>query len=221
MRRAVGVCQHARVPLPPLPSWDHNAWYHPLLLRRLPERCERVLDVGCGTGALARTIAARGVRVDAVDRSPVMIERARTASAGGGGVTYHLSDVLTDPLPGAGYDAIVSMSTLHHLPLPEVLPRLAAALRPGGVLAAVALPALDLRREWHREIATLAAENVLAAAFALTGRHRHDDDHDDMPMTDPTLTTAQVRDQAAAALPGARVRRLTFWRYELLWRRPA
>jgi hypothetical protein len=34
------------------------------------------------------------------------------------------------------------------------------------------------------------------------------------------LTTHQVRRQASALLPGAQVRRLLFWRYLLLWRKP-
>lgn len=206
------------MPLPSVPAWDHNAWYHALILRRLPAGSARVLEIGCGAGALARTIAARGATVDAVDRSPVMVARARATPAPG--VAVHLADVLRDPLPGDGYDAVVSLSTLHHLPLPDVLPRLGAALRPGGVLVAVALPARDLRAEWHRELAAVPAEVALAAAFAVTGRYRHGDDAPDMPMAEPTLTTAQVREAAQRALPGARVRRLTFWRYELLWRRP-
>ena len=42
-----------------------------------------------------------------------------------------------------------------------------------------------------------------------------------MPVFDPPLTTRQVRQHAAVTLPGARVRRLIFWRYLLLWKRPA
>jgi hypothetical protein len=37
---------------------------------------------------------------------------------------------------------------------------------------------------------------------------------------DPPLTTRQVRQHAAATLPGTRVRRLVFWRYLLTWQRP-
>ena len=45
--------------------------------------------------------------------------------------------------------------------------------------------------------------------------------HETMPkVLDPPLTTRQVRQHAAAALPGARVRRLVFWRYLLIWQRP-
>jgi hypothetical protein len=44
--------------------------------------------------------------------------------------------------------------------------------------------------------------------------------HDSMPVLDGELTTRQVRQQASAVLPGVRVRRLVFWRYLLLWRKP-
>jgi len=34
-------------------AWDHNSYYHERLLRALPARCGRVLDVGCGAGRFA------------------------------------------------------------------------------------------------------------------------------------------------------------------------
>jgi hypothetical protein len=37
---------------------------------------------------------------------------------------------------------------------------------------------------------------------------------------DPPLTTREVRQHATTTLPGAQVRRLIFWRYLLLWKRP-
>lgn len=80
---------------------------------------------------------------------------------------------------------------------------LAAALRPGGVLAAVALPRVDLRRELPVEM--VAKDPV----------------HESMPkVMDPSLTTREVARQAAAVLPGVRVRRLLFWRYFLIWQKP-
>jgi ubiquinone/menaquinone biosynthesis C-methylase UbiE len=58
-------------------EWDHNAYYRRLLLRHLPRPCNRVLDVGCDAGAFAVELAKRAERVDALDRSPVMVEEAR------------------------------------------------------------------------------------------------------------------------------------------------
>ena len=206
-------------------DWDHNAYYHRLLVRHLPQPCHRVLDVGCGAGAFAAELARRADHVDALDRSLAMIEEARRVAPPN--VTCILADVRQDPLPDARYDAIVSVSALHHASLEEVLPRLAGALRPGGVLAAAALPRVDLPQELPTEVAAAIGHRVLGAAFAVlraSGRGRwyaKDHDHMTMPVVlDPCLTTRQVRQQASALLPGAQVRRLVFWRYFLLWHKP-
>jgi hypothetical protein len=50
----------------------------------------------------------------------------------------------------------------------------------------------------------------------------NDPDRASMPVVmDPPLTARQVADVAAVVLPGVRVRRLVFWRYLLLWQKPA
>ncbi len=206
-------------------DWDHNAYYHRFLLRHLPRPCHRVLDVGCGAGAFAAELASHAGHVDALDRSPAMIEIAGRVTPRN--VTCILADVLDEPLPDEGYDAIVSINALHHVPLEDVLPRLAAAMRPGGVLAAAALPRLDLLRELPAELAATVGHRLFGVAFATlraAGRgswYGKQPSHRIMPVVlDPPLTTRQVRRQASAILPGARVRRLVFWHYFLLWQKP-
>ncbi|HEX6934621.1 MAG TPA: class I SAM-dependent methyltransferase [Streptosporangiaceae bacterium] len=208
------------------PDWDHNGFYHRLLLRHLPRGCERVLDVGCGAGAFAAKLAGRAGHVDALDRSPAMIEAAERVAPGN--VTCILGDVMADPLPAEHYDAIMSVTALHHMPLDDALRRLSAALRPGGVLAAIALPRVDLPRELPVELLAATGHRMYGAAFAAlraSGRgdwYQLEPSHEAMPkVLDPPLTTRQVRQRATAALPGAQVRRLIFWRYFLLWQRPA
>ena len=57
-------------------DWNHNAYYHRLLLGQLAQRCHRVLDVSCGAGSFAARLAGRVEQVDAIDRSAAMIEMA-------------------------------------------------------------------------------------------------------------------------------------------------
>ncbi|WP_243659295.1 class I SAM-dependent methyltransferase [Tamaricihabitans halophyticus] len=207
-------------------DWDHNAYYQGLLLRQLPQTCEKVLDIGCGAGQFATRLSQRADRVHAVDRCAEMVEQATQRTPGN--VTCVRGDPLTDPLPGRDYDAIFSISALHHMPMRDALPVLAAALRPGGVLAAVALPRKDLRRELPFEVAAALGHRLFGAVF-LAMRSRGNGDwfakdstHSTMPMVlDPPLTTREVASQAAAVLPGVRVRRLVFWRYLLIWRKPS
>jgi SAM-dependent methyltransferase len=208
---------------PTLQDWDHNAYYHRLLLGQLPQHCDRVLDVGCGAGSFATRLAHRVAHVDAVDRSPAMIELARQRTPDN--VNCILADVLTDPLPGM-YDAIVSISALHHMPLEDALLRFATLLRPGGVLAAIALPRTDLVHELPTEVVAAVAHPLLGAGFAaarFVGSNdwfAKDRTHAAMPVVlDPELTTREVAQRAGAVLPGVRVRRLVFWRYLLQWQR--
>lgn len=206
-------------------DWDHNAYYHRLLLRQMPQPCRRVLDVGCGAGAFAVRLAQRAEHVDALDRSAEMIETARQRTPSN--VNCVLADALADSLPNRDYDAIFSISAMHHMPLQDALLPLAAALRPGGVLAVIALPRQDLRHELPIEIVAAAGHRLLGVMFLAVrsmgskGWLAKDSTHATMPVVmDPPLTTREVAQQAAVVLPGVRVRRLLFWRYLLLWQKP-
>lgn len=206
-------------------DWDHNAYYHRLLLRQMPQHCRRVLDVGCGAGAFAAQLSQRSEQVDALDRSAEMIEEAKRRAPGN--VNCVVADVLADPLPGKDYDAIFSISALHHMPLQDSLLVLAAALRPGGVLAAIALPRPDLARELPVEIVAAAGHRLLGAMFLAkrllgsNGGFAKNSTRSTMPVVmNPPLTTRGVASQAAEVLPGVRVRRLLFWRYLLIWQKP-
>jgi SAM-dependent methyltransferase len=101
-------------------DWDHNAYYHRLLLRVIPTRCHRALDVGCGAGSFASRLAQHVEQVDAIDRSAMMIEIARNRNPDN--VNRILADAMTHPLT-EGYDAIFSICALHHMNLEATLPR--------------------------------------------------------------------------------------------------
>jgi 2-polyprenyl-3-methyl-5-hydroxy-6-metoxy-1,4-benzoquinol methylase len=113
------------------------------------------LDVGCGEGADAIWLAARGWHVTAVDVSGVALDRgARLAAAAGDQVatriTWQQRDMLVwDPGP-ARYDLVSAQ--FMHLPRPaqdSMHTRLAAAVRPGGTLLIVG----HLHDELHAHIA--------------------------------------------------------------------
>lgn len=100
-----------------------------------------VLDVATGPGGVAliaaRLVGERG-RVTAVDRSPQMVELARRRVAAAGyepdRVRVEQADLVAWTPPQT-YDAVVGRLILMHLEDPVgVLGRLAAAVRPGGVL---------------------------------------------------------------------------------------
>jgi magnesium-protoporphyrin O-methyltransferase len=102
------------------------------LLSWLPEdlRGRRILDAGCGTGALAVEAARRGADVVAIDLSPTLVSLARERlpeSLGMGHIDFRSGDML-DPALGE-FDHVVAMDSLIHYRATDIvaaLSRLAA-----------------------------------------------------------------------------------------------
>jgi len=99
----------------------------------------RVLEVGCGTGAVARTLAVRpGVgEVVGLDPSPVFVQRARQIAAGVEDLSYVVGGGTALPFDDGAFDAVVFHTVLSHIP--EAGAALAEAARvtaAGGGLAA-------------------------------------------------------------------------------------
>lgn len=200
--------------------FDHNDHYHPLLLNLIPTGARRALDVGCGTGAFARAVAARGLRVDALDADAEVIAAARAADPDGpeSNVTYATVDVTERTPPPGRYDFISCLASLHHMPF-EIVATLRDALRPGGVLAV-----LGLYRDDRPVVARAPLAAPLNVAFRVAHRVRDgagDPDRVRPRVRDAEMTLPQIRERAAELLPGAVISPRLFWRYVLAYRRPA
>jgi SAM-dependent methyltransferase len=103
----------------------------------LPDRTA-VVEIGCGTGAISRVLAARpGVaEVTGVDPSPVFLDRARELGAGVANLSFRQGDGRDLPLPDGSFGLAVLHTVLSHVPGPEVvLAQAFRVLRPGGALA--------------------------------------------------------------------------------------
>lgn len=95
----------------------------------------RLLDAGCGTGALAAEAAVRGAQVLAIDLSPTLValaqerlpEALQPGRSAGGSVQFASGDML-DPALGS-FDYVVGMDSLIHYS-PEDAVRALAALAP-------------------------------------------------------------------------------------------
>lgn len=127
---------------------------------------ERVLDVGCGTGADALRLARRGVHVTAIDVSPQMLRRLE-ARAAAEPLSGRLEPRLADcrelaTWRGERFDGIVSSFAALNT-LPDLTPFAAGAasvLRPGGR----AVLHLLNRVYWREGVALLAGRRWGAAA---------------------------------------------------------
>jgi SAM-dependent methyltransferase len=111
---------------------------------------QSIIDLGCGTGLLTRSLARPGRTVIGVDPSRTMLDYARRQS-GADSVTWIQGHALALAPTGSADLAISTGNAIMHVSpdeLPSTLTSLAAALRPGGTLSFESRnPAY---REWER-----------------------------------------------------------------------
>ena len=127
--------------------WDPQSEFKPLheinplrldyIDARLGLAGKRVLDVGCGGGILAESMAARGAAVTGIDLGEAPLGVARLhALESGVEVDYRniSAEALAAEMPAA-FDAVSCMEMLEHVPDPaSVVAACAALVKPGGQL---------------------------------------------------------------------------------------
>jgi SAM-dependent methyltransferase len=204
-------------------GWDHNNHYHSFLLKQLPVQRQAALDVGCGTGEFSRLLSKRFEKVIATDLSPNMIEVAKQRSGQFLNLDFQVADIIQWEPTAEQFDAIVSIATLHHLPIETLLPNLKAALKPGGRL--IILDLLE-HESWRDKIGDFVAvplnwlfqafknSNIQQSPEAIAAMREH-------LRTDEYLTISQAQRIYTRVLRGAKVRKHLFWRYSVVWEKPA
>jgi len=126
------------------------------LLSWLPQdmRGLRLLDAGCGTGALAMEAAARGAQVLAIDLSPTLVKLAAERHAqqpqiGRGQVDFRSGDMLADEL--GAFDHVVAMDSLIHYDTPDIVQALSRlSQRTRGSMLFTFAPRTPLLAVMHR-----------------------------------------------------------------------
>ena len=207
-------------------GWTGNNHYHNFLLGNVPMESERVLEIGCGTGAFARALARTARHVTAIDLSSEMIRVARSRSQQFPQIEFEVGDVMTRTFPTAQFDCIATIATLHHLPQAAVLEKFKDALKAGGKLIV-----LDL---YQPETNLLTARglidgflNVVALGTSVTLRLIHKGRLRPPPevraaweaheKNDRYLTMYEVRNLYESLFPGVVIRKHLLWRYSAVW----
>ncbi len=126
--------------------WDANGEFrplhqiNPLRLQWIAGHCalagQQVLDVGCGGGILADSMARKGAQVLGIDLAakPLRVAQLHALEAQTPNVSYRevSTEALAAEMPGA-FDVVTCMEMLEHVPQPEAIVQACSRLvKPGG-----------------------------------------------------------------------------------------
>lgn len=127
--------------------WDPQSEFKPLhdinplrldyIDQRAAIRGKKVLDVGCGGGILAESMALRGAEVTGIDMGEAPLEVAKLHMLESGAQLEYrqiTAEALAAEMPGQ-FDVVTCMEMLEHVPNPgSVIAACAALVKPGGQL---------------------------------------------------------------------------------------
>jgi SAM-dependent methyltransferase len=125
--------------------------------RHLPDGPVRVLDIGCGNGALLARLSPRITRGTGVDRSEGMIARARARSAGHGNLDFAAIPEPKLPFDDASFDVVISLLSFRYLDWDPIMNEIRRVLAPGGRILIVDMVTAPLK---SREYPAFVRSNV-------------------------------------------------------------
>ena len=149
MANGVGIRSYGRVFNRIAEEYDrHRPAYPDALIDRACEAAglapgAHVLEIGCGTGQLTRSLLARGLRVTAVEPGEQLISRTRDQLAGAGEVEFIGARLEEASVPRAHYGAVFSASAIHWVDPDVSWWKIADALLDGGTVALISYFGLE------------------------------------------------------------------------------
>ena len=127
---------------------------------------DRVLEIGCGSGQLTRSLVARGLHVTALEPGKNLIALARQNLAGAAAVEFINARFEDASCPHEHFRGVFSASALHWVDPKVSWRKIADVLVPGGTLALIQYFGLEEQRSEDDQEAVLAAMRKVAPDIA-------------------------------------------------------
>lgn len=174
----------------------------------------RLLDLGCGRGAVTRAALARRWDVVAVDAAPTMVTELRRDQPS---VDARVMDAHALDLPTDAFDAVAASFVIHLVDDPsQVLAEARRVVRRGGLVAMTVPGPLSDQSRWDRyfgllrdfkpdpETAPVTRPTDVAALFAVAGLedYRQERLEIDLPVASPELAWRHEMSHASPATCG-------------------
>ncbi len=202
-------------------GWTHNSFFYDFLNRHVPNDCRDILEVGCGLGEFTRILALKSEHVLAVDLSPEMIRMAKLNSKAFRNIDYHIGNIMDYNWPDSRFDCIVSIATLHHLPLASMLEKMAFSIKPGGRLIILDMLKAEILKDYFFGALSFPLSRFL---MLIKNGRLSEPEHikkawEEHGKNEIYMSFSELRRICNIHIPDAEIRRHLLWRYSIVWTR--
>lgn len=104
--------------------------YTKVLFSKIPEGVKTILDVGCGTGMVAKHLKEKGYDVECISPSPFLTKKAHENEPS---LIVHECK-FEDFTPAKRYDLVLFCESYQYIKLPDLFSKLAECVAPGGYM---------------------------------------------------------------------------------------
>lgn len=190
-------------------NWNHNIAYHPWILQNSQGR---VLDIGCGDGTLVEKLAAQCEYVVGIepDCATFLQAKKRLENAENVQLLRTTFEDYAQTVSAGEFETIIFVASIHHMDFRQALENAKHQLCPGGIILIVGLSANKTIFDW------IISSLKFPIVKILDWKHRLSDSPS-VPVVEPTLNLAEIREIVSEELPGATIRHGVLYRYLLSW----
>ena len=200
-------------------NWDHNQQYQKYLLEQIRIKRNIGLDIGCGTGELARKLKNYCSKVIGIDISPGMIKEAknRNRETDIEFITTDVEEYLS--ITNNTFDVVISIATFHHLAMERIFNLIKTKLNKDGVLLILDLYRQQTVFEYMLSILATLCNPImyLIKRGSLFNTKEEKNAWKDHFKYDKYSTIKEIRRIAEKELGDVSIRRHLFWRYSLIY----
>jgi len=140
--------------------WNHNYAYYRWVLKKVGQR-KRILDVGCGDGALCVFLRTNDNDILGIDSSASSIEKAKRNNVYNN-VAFSQTTFEDFPANGKRFDAVIFVASIHHMDMADAIDKSKQLLADNGILVIVGTAAPSDLLDWIIEAARIIPSKIIS-----------------------------------------------------------
>jgi SAM-dependent methyltransferase len=193
-------------------QWNHNTYYHKLLLRQLSKIHNSALDIGSGLGLFSFKLSYYFKEVFSLEPDQESIDYSKSKYKSQANIKFINDSFMEYDFKDQQFDFISAIASIHHMDFILALKKMKILLKPGGKIVILGLYRESSALDYFNSI-TAFFPNLIMSLLSIQKK----EDNCEMVTTAPKATIKEIKQVSQTILKNCQYRRKLFWRYILIY----